>query len=87
MKPPWHRPFVRAFRAGSYLVSHALLALLLIGLISLVQRALNWDGNPKLFDILPLRYIFDAIDLLILTAFMIFGTIEATQIFRESDDE
>ena len=68
-------------------MAHAGLALLMVGLISLVQWALNRDGDPKLFDVLPLRYIFDAIDLLILATFMIFGTAEAVQVFREADDD
>ena len=87
MNAPWYRPLQRAFRAATYLVAHAGLALLMVGLISLVQWTLNRNGDPKLFDVLPLRYIFDAIDLLILATFMIFGTAEAVQAFREADDE
>ena len=87
MKAAWYRPLQKALRAATYLVAHAGLALLMVGLISLVQWALNRDGDPKLFDVLPLRYIFDAIDLLILATFMIFGTAEAVQVFREADDD
>ncbi len=87
MKAPWYKPFERALRAAAYLVAHALLALLIIGLIAAVQHVLALDGDPKLLDILPMRYIFDAMDLLILATFMIFGTIEVVRAFRESDDE
>ena len=87
MKAAWYRPLQKALRAATNLVAHAGLALLMVGLISLVQWALNRDGDPKLFDVLPLRYIFDAIDLLILATFMIFGTAEAVQVFREADDD
>jgi hypothetical protein len=62
-------------------------AILIIGLIAAIKRALMWDGDPKLFDFFPLRYIFDAADIGILAVFLIFGTIEAIQVFRENDDE
>jgi hypothetical protein len=87
MPAPWSRPFKKAFRSGCYLVAHAMVAILIIGLIAAIKRALMWDGDPKLFDFFPLRYIFDAADIGILAVFLIFGTIEAIQVFRENDDE
>ncbi len=87
MRMPWYRRFGRAFRAGTFLVAHALLALLLIGAIAVVKRAVIWDGDPKMFDFLPIRYIFDGVDLLLLATFMVFGTNEAIEVLRENDDE
>jgi hypothetical protein len=55
--------------------------------IWLVQRLLVLVGDPKLFDWVPLRYIFDVVDLGILAAFLFFGTREAIDVFRESDDK
>jgi hypothetical protein len=87
MPAPWYRPFKKAFRSGCYLVAHAMIGLLIVGLFAAIQRAIMWDGDPKLFDFFPLRYIFDAVDIGILAVFLTFGTIEAIQVFRENDDE
>jgi hypothetical protein len=84
---PWYYPFKKAFRSGCYLVAHALVAFLIIGLSEAIKRALLWDGDPKLFDFVPLRYIFDAVDIGILAVFLIFGTIEAIRVFRENEDD
>jgi hypothetical protein len=79
---PWYKPFHRSFRAACYLVSHALVAIIIIALITLIQRVLIADGNPLLFDVCPLRYIFDAVDVTILGVFMWFGTLEAIETFK-----
>jgi hypothetical protein len=87
MHAPWYRPFRKAFRSGCYLAAHAVEAFLIIGLIAAIQRALIWDGDPRLFDVVPLRYPFDAVDIGILAAFLIFGTREAMHAFRGDEDE
>ena len=87
MNAPWHRPLKNSFRAATYLVAHAGFALLMVGLISLVQWTLNRNSDPKNFDLLPSLNIFDVIDLLILATFIIFGTVEAIQAFRDADDD
>jgi hypothetical protein len=92
MPASWHRPFRRAFRAGCYLLAHALVALWAILLIAIVQMATGLLGRPfglglTLFDVLPVSYILDAGDLAILIVLIFFGTIEAVRVLRESDDE
>lgn len=87
MAAPWYRPFKKAFRSGCYLVAHAMVAFLIIGLSEAIKRVLLWDGDPELFDLVPLRYIFDAVDIGILAVFLFFGTKEAIQVFRENEDE
>jgi hypothetical protein len=85
--PPWHGAFYRALRTGSFFVAHVIVALVFIGGIELIQLALLKLGDPKLFDILPLRYIFDAMDLAILVAFLVLGTVEAVTVFKAPKDD
>jgi hypothetical protein len=80
---PWYSAFETAWRWGSYIAAHALVACVLIGAIELIQLLILRAGDPKLFDIVPLRYIFDGMDLAILLAFLVVGTIEAVRVFRE----
>jgi hypothetical protein len=54
--------FWRAFRAAAFIVVHVGLALLIIAGIYIIQLGLLWLGDPKLFDWVPLRYVFDAMD-------------------------
>jgi hypothetical protein len=82
----WYRPLRRAIWPACYLVAHALVALLIIGLISFIQYVLKFDGDPKLFDVVPLRYLFDVMDIAILLLFLVFGTLEGIQVFRETDN-
>ena len=83
MTNPWYTPFHKALRLGAYIASHTLVALLLIGVVSLIQWVVLTAGDIKLFEVLPLRYIFDAMDLGILVVFLVFGTLEAIWVFRE----
>ncbi len=64
-----------------------MLALLLVAVIPVVQSAVAWEGDRKLFDFLPERYIFYAMELFILVAFMVFGAKGAVQVFWDPDDD
>ena len=86
MPRPWYSSFGKALRWGSYVAAHALVASLILGAIYLIQELLIVAGDPKLFDLIPLRYIFDGMDLGILLAFVVLGTLEAVRVFREQDD-
>jgi hypothetical protein len=78
----WYGAFATAWRWGSFIAAHALVALVLIGVIALIQRLILQLGDPKLFDMIPLRYIFDGMDLGILAAFLVLGSVEAVNVFR-----
>jgi len=56
--------------------------MLLLGVVALIQWLVLKLGEPKLFDIIPLGYIFDSMDLAILIAFIVLGTLEAVMVFR-----
>jgi hypothetical protein len=79
---PWYSAFETAWRWGSFIAAHALVAILLIAVIAVIQRRVLLIGDPKLFDVIPLRYVFDGMDLGILVAFVVLGTIEAVVVFR-----
>jgi hypothetical protein len=56
--------------------------MLLLAVVALIQWLVLKVGDPKLFDVVPLRYIFDGMDVGILFAFVVLGTIEAVMVFR-----
>ena len=85
MDEDWRTPYSRALRALSYLAAHALVAVAMIVLIELVQSVLAMFGEPRLFGILPIRYIFDFADLVLLVEFLVLGTREAVRQFRGGD--
>ena len=75
MEPLW-----RAIRAALFLGIHVALAFLIIGALYFVQLGLIAIGDPKLFDLMPVRYIFDVG---IFIAFFGFGSMEAYLLFQE----
>jgi hypothetical protein len=79
---PWYAAFVTAWHWGSFIAAHALVACVLIGSIEVVQLLILAIGDPRLFDILPLRYIFDGMDVGILVAFIVLGMVEAIVVFQ-----
>ena len=78
----WYSAFETAWRWGSFIAAHALVAMLLLGVIALIQWLVLQRGDPKLFDTIPLRYVFDGMDLGVLIAFIVVGTIEAVIVFK-----
>lgn len=79
---PWWLPFIKALKIACYLGAHLLIALILIAGIEVVQSLLLRLGDPKLFDQIPLRYIFDVMDLGLLVIFVVLGTVQAFVAFR-----
>ena len=82
MSETWFSAFLTAWRWGSFIAAHAVVALLLLGVIALIQWLILQLGDPKLFDTIPVRYIFDGMDLAILVAFVVLGTVEAVLVFK-----
>ena len=81
--PSWSAPFFRLLRATAYITSHTVVALILIGAITVVEEWIHRVGDPILFGKVPLRWFFDAMDVAILLVFITFGVIEAIRAFRE----
>ena len=83
---PWYHPLVKAVRAGAFLLAHALIAVVLIGLLTLVSKVVEYTGDHRLFGRVPISFIFDVMDCAILLVFVVFGVIEAVEAFRGSAD-
>lgn len=77
--------FERGLRAAAYFTVHIAIALLIIEGIYLIKLALAWMGDPRLFNFVPISYIFDAMDIFVLLVFIVFGTREAYLVMREHD--
>ena len=80
---PWYAPLIKLFRAAIYIAAPTAVALLLITAIEIVAGWLHRTGDPKLWEWVPVRYLFDTMDLAILIAFIWYGTAEAIRAFRE----
>ena len=80
---PWYAPLIKLLRAVIYIAAPTAVALLLITAIEIVAGWLHRTGDPKLWDWVPVRYLFDTMDLAILIAFIWYGTAEAIRAFRE----
>lgn len=68
--------FARLSRALVEITAHALLLIAALGLIRLVQLAIEyfWAGKEvRLFDVIPLKYVFDGADLVMLIGFLLIG--------------
>jgi hypothetical protein len=76
--------FARALQAIAFLGIHIGIAVMFIWAIWLVQISLTAVGDPRLFDVMPVRFVFDAIDVGIGLAFFLFGILEVCVIYRES---
>ena len=79
----WYDSASKAVRWGIFILCHAIVASVLIGAIHVVQWLVVLTGDHKLFDVIPLRYVFDGMDAGILLAFVVLGTMEAVRVFRE----
>lgn len=74
---------LQAIRAAAFLALHTALALVLICAITGVHIFLHWVGEPKLFDWIPLRYLFDVLDLGVIVFFIVGGVSDARSAFRD----
>jgi hypothetical protein len=71
---------------GSYIAAHGLVTILLIAVIHGIQWLVILAGDPKLFDVIPLRYILDGMDLGLLLVFVVLGTTEAVRVLGSQND-
>jgi hypothetical protein len=75
--------FIRFVNRVSWLAFHALAAvgLFLAGLG--IHELLVFFGDPLIFDWVRWRYIFDLMDLALIVAVIVAGTLEAFDVFRK----
>ncbi len=71
----WYEPWFRLRRGAAELIAHgAMLALILLiirGIESLMGRL--WGAEKLLFGVIPVRYVFDGADLVLLAVFLTIG--------------
>jgi hypothetical protein len=80
---------LEALRAAAVLVSHLVIAALIITSIRVLEWWIQylWNSNdPLLFDRFPIRYLFHAMDTGVILAFIWFGIISASRVFAERSD-
>ena len=69
------------------LACHTGIAVIILTLIFLLEMYIIylWGGATKalLFDLVPIKYLFHAIDLAILVVYGVYGVIDAIRVFRE----
>ena len=85
--PPWYYPLLKALRAGAFLLAHTLVAVVLIGLVTLVAKVVEYAGDHRLLGYVRISYIFDLMDFAIFLVFITFGFIEAVEAFRSEAGE
>jgi len=82
------KPIERAIAAAIFLVVHTFLAALLITCMYALERWIKYlwaVDNPLLFNLLPITYIFDAIDLGFIVIFGYRGLLAANNAFKHED--
>jgi hypothetical protein len=79
-------PTKRAARAAVAFVGHLFLSLVVVGGVYVMELSIRyiWGANePLLFDRVPLKWLFQFIDVCILAVFGACGTMEAYRKLRE----
>jgi hypothetical protein len=74
----------RALHMAVCIIIHTGLAVLLIWAVWVIKENLTATGDPKLFDVIPLGYVFDAIELGIVIAFFLVGATELYFLYDNS---
>jgi hypothetical protein len=83
-KPP--NPLWKVLRAARFFVSHTGIAAVIITCIWALEfwfRTLWGQADPLLFDVLPLRYLFHAIDVGVIGVFGWYTVCSAAAAFNE----
>ena len=84
-REPLLKPLHKALRAAVAFVGHlALGAVLVTGIwgMELYIHYLWGEREPLLFDRVPLKYLFDTVDLAVLGVFIFWGAYEANEKLR-----
>jgi hypothetical protein len=83
VRPEWKNHLIRSLNRMSFLASHVFIVVVLILAIAVIHAVLHVFGYPTLFDWFPARYIFDLMDLALIVAVIVAGTLEAFDVFRK----
>ena len=78
----------RGGQAALVIVAHMVMAAVMLLSIWILERIVHllWrSAEPQLFDSVPLNYLFQAMDVGVLTTFVVYGLIEAYRSYRGRD--
>jgi hypothetical protein len=73
-------PPQRAFRAAVAFVGHLILGLVLVTGTWIMEQFFHWlwgEKEPLLYGRIPLKWLFDTVDMAILGVFIVWGAVEA----------
>ena len=76
----WWAPLRRAFRAAVALIGHLFISLVLIACFWAIEQTIKWlwhGAEPLLYGRVPLKYLFDTLDVAVFAVFIVWGVIEA----------
>src|SRR5687767_121648 len=80
-------PFVRCFRAACEWLAHTFLALVVICCMAAVEWAVKaLVHSPRLFDIVPIAWLFHGADVAVLVGLSSVGVRAAIHAYREADE-
>lgn len=68
-------------------ISHTVVAIILLSGGLLMHHIVVEYGDPKLYDLVPLRYVVDTIDLGVLGAYIVFGTRSFARAISAEDEK
>ena len=73
----------RTLKIILYAACHTAGAAAFIVAVGVLHILLGWFGDPKLFGVMPIAYLVDLMDLIVLLLFTGFVVREAIDVFRE----
>jgi hypothetical protein len=79
-------PIARVKRAAIVFLGHLLLCVLVVLAVFVIELLIKWlwgANEPLIFDRVPLKWLFQLIDVCILAVFGVAGTLEAFHKLRE----
>jgi hypothetical protein len=79
----------RGARAGLVVMSHLVMAVFMIGSIWGLERFIEFlwrDRQPEFFGVIPVNYLFQAMDVGVLGTFVAYGLIEAYRSLSSRED-
>lgn len=80
------KPIYASAKAAVHLVCHVGIAALILVGIRLLELLISWlwkSNNPLLFDLVPLKWFFHALDVGVLLVFGFYGIVSVARSFRE----
>jgi hypothetical protein len=83
----WRSPVNSAIKSATYIGCHTFVTLVLISSTRLIAIALEELGDPKVFDSVPVRYLFDLMDVVFIVIFIFGSALSAVRAFKEKNDD